>query len=166
MTIISIKKYKIGLVIGRFQPFHYGHAYLLHKALGVADKIIVGIGSSNVTNSDNPWSYQKRRKMLELFIQKEVLQSRIIKIVPLPDHPDDNVWLKETLKKCGSIGVVIGNNDWVEGIFKGANLPVVRINHYKRILFEGYKIRKLMMQGKKWENRVPKILRPLLLKSA
>lgn len=157
-----MNKYKIGLVIGRFQPFHYGHAYLLHKALAIADKIIIGIGSSNIKNSDNPWNYQKRRKMLELFIQKEKLESKINSIISLPDDPDDNVWLKETLKKTGSIDVVIGNNDWVEGIFKAARIPVAKVNHYKRFLFEGYKIRRLMQSGKKWENRVPAYIIPLI----
>lgn len=155
----------MGLVIGRFQPFHYGHAYLLQKALSIADKIIIGIGSSNIKNPDNPWSYKKRREMLDLFLEEKGIENKISSIIALPDNPDDNVWLKKTLKKTGSINVVIGNNDWVSGIFKGANIPVVKVNHYKRGLYEGYKIRKLMRSGEKWEGRVPKILKPLLLKS-
>lgn len=153
-----MKKYKIGLVIGRFQPFHKGHQYLIDRALEIAEKIVIGIGSSNVKNSNNPWSYQERKKMLELFIKKEGIANKVISIVFLPDYPNDDVWLAKTLKKTGRVDIVIGNNDWVKGIFENVKIPVITINHYKRRTLEGYKIRKLMRRQKKWEERVPSYL--------
>ena len=153
-----MKKYKIGLVIGRFQPFHKGHQYLIDRALEIAEKIVIAVGSSNVKNSNNPWSYQRRKKILEMFIEKEGITNKVISIVSLPDHPSDDVWLLKTLKKTGKIDVVIGNNDWVKGIFENVKTPVITINHYRRRTLEGYKIRRLMRKQKKWEERVPSYL--------
>ena len=151
-----VKKYTTGLVIGRFQPFHKGHHYLFEKALKISEKIIVGIGSSQTKNKDNPFDYKQRMRMLKLFIKNEKISQYITKIVALPDTPgDDDLWLKKTLQKTGKIDVVIGNNDWVNGIFKNANIPVLVVGHYKRYLLEGKKIRKLMSKDKNWEERVP-----------
>ena len=41
-------KYKVGFVLGRFQPFHRGHQYLIEKALEQCESVIVGVGSVNV----------------------------------------------------------------------------------------------------------------------
>lgn len=149
------KPYKVALVIGRFQPFHNGHKYLLLKALDYADKIVIGIGSSNRKNEDNPFTFLQRKKMLKLFIENEQISGRVIGIFPSPDVPDDNEWLKDTLKRSGSVDAVIGNNDWVKGIFENAGFSVIRIPYYKRFILEGQKIRKLMKNGKSWQNRVP-----------
>lgn len=153
-----MKKYKIGLVIGRFQPFHKGHQYLIDEALKIAEKIVIAIGSSNIKDSNNPWSYQKRKKMLEMFVEKEGIADKVVSIVSLPDHPSDDVWLSKTLKKTGRVDIVIGNNDWVKGIFENVGTPVITISHYRRRTLEGYKIRKLMRKQKKWERRVPSYL--------
>lgn len=151
----TLKKYKLGLVYGRFQPFHKGHKYLFEKALESIEKIVIGIGSTNVTDENNPYGYEVRKKMLEEFIRHERIEDRILKIVPLDDIPSDDEWLIETLKQTGKIDVVAGNNDWTNGIFKNAGYDVLVVPHYKRYILEGYKIRKLMKEGKNWQNRVP-----------
>lgn len=153
--IMQKKKYQIGLVIGRFQPLHKGHAFLIKKALTFAECLIIGIGSTNVKNSDNPLSFFQRKQLVQLYVRSEGLKDKVKKIISLPDVPNDNEWLKDTLKKTGKIDVVIGNNDWVNGIFEEAGVPIVEIPYYKRYLMEGVKIRKLMKDGKSWENRVP-----------
>ncbi|MBI2622070.1 adenylyltransferase/cytidyltransferase family protein [Candidatus Microgenomates bacterium] len=155
-------KYKTGLIIGRFQPFHNGHLYLIKKALTLVDGLTIGVGSTNVINPDNPWSYSLRKKMLELVFEKENWRDRLIKIVDIPDTPDDNEWLKLTLERTGQFDVSIGNNEWVNGIFEGAGIPVARITFYKRYILEGEKIRQLMRNGKKWQDRVPPYLLNLI----
>ncbi len=153
-----MKPYTVGLVVGRFQPFHKGHKYLIKKALDSAENLVIGIGSSNVKNNDNPYSFSKRKEMLELFLEKEHLAKKVIAIFPSPDIPNDDKWREDVLKRAGKFDVVIGNNDWVNGIFTKVGIPVLLVNYYKRDILEGQKIRKLMRDGKKWEERVPKYL--------
>ncbi len=149
----------MGLVIGRFQPFHNGHAYLIQQALVYCDAIVIGIGSSNKKNEENPLRFRIRKKILLQFLGAENLQSKIVKVISIPDVPDDDEWLRLTTKKSGPIDVVIGNNDWVNGIFSRHNTRVIEIPYYKRHLLEGKKIRERMREGEIWETRVPKYLR-------
>jgi len=158
----NTKPYKLGLVIGRFQPFHLGHKYLIQKALDTADKIIIGIGSANVTDENNPYSYELRKKMVEEFIHQEGIGDRVLRIIPSNDTPSDDDWLEQTLAAAPNVDIVIGNNDWTNGIFEKAGFEVLYVPYYKRELYEGWRIRKLMKEGKNWENRVPSYIIPIL----
>ena len=56
------------IVLGRFQPFHFGHAYLVEKASALrneGDELIVAIGSKQAEwEPNNPWSAEERVAML------------------------------------------------------------------------------------------------------
>ena len=137
----NIKKYKVGLVIGRFQPFHKGHHYLIKEGLKIAESVIIGIGSANVSDMDNPYSIEVRQQTLYSVFKKEMNSGQIEKIVPLDDDISDDVWLEKLFKKTGKIDVVIGNNDRVKGIMEAAGYKTLPIKFYKREIYEGKKIR-------------------------
>lgn len=153
-------KYKIGLVIGRFQPFHLGHKYLIEKALTISDKIVVGIGSPNVSDEKNPYDLSTRKKFLAEFIKRANIEDKVLKIVSIPDVPDDNEWLSIANKKTGKVDVVIGDNEWVNGIYEASGIPVARVGHFKRKTLEGTKIRHHIKTKKPWKSRVPVYLVP------
>lgn len=152
------RRYPVALIIGRFQPFHKGHLYLVKKALTIASKLVIGIGSSNIRNADNPISFQKRKQLVSMVFEKEGLADRLIKIVSIPDVPDDDEWLRITQKRVGSFHVSIGNNDWVSGIFRNASIPVIEAPYLKKSLYRGTTIRALAREGKPWEGSVPHYL--------
>ncbi len=163
------KHFKIGLVIGRFQPFHNGHIFLFKEALKFCDKIIIGIGSSNVLDENNPWTPVQRKQMLEKVLKIEKLENKVLKIIEIPDIPDDEEWFKTTVEKAGEFDVSVGKgspfyghtttaNDSVNGIFKSHGIEVLEIPLWERYLYEGWKIRKLIRKGENWENRVPHYL--------
>lgn len=154
----KVRKYKIGLVIGRFQPFHLGHKFLIDESLKIADKIIIGIGSSNKSDEKNPWDSKTRKKMVSDFVNLEGLSSRVVKIILLHDNPDDDVWFANLVKKTGPFDVTIGNNPWNNGIIERHGIPAVEIGFKNRRLWEGVKIRRLIKNRKKWEDRVPQYL--------
>lgn len=153
-----MKKYSVGLVIGRFQPFHLGHKYLIEKSLELCEKIIIGVGSSNITGEKNPYSLETRLDFIKKFLREENLESRIIKIVDVPDVPDDNDWLKIAQERTGKIDVEIGDNEWTNGIYEAHGVPVIRIGFFRRHILEGTKIRRNMREKKPWKSRVPKYL--------
>ena len=43
---------KIGVYAGSFNPFHVGHADILHQALEVFDEVIVAIGNNPLKDND------------------------------------------------------------------------------------------------------------------
>lgn len=151
-------KYKVALIIGRFQPFHLGHLYLLRKALTIADKIIVGIGSASILDENNPLDYETRRKIIKAVFYKEKIEEKLIKIVALEDFFDDRKWFNNVKKKVGRFDIVVSNNEWTYSIMEKAGSRVKKFSYYKRNLYEGWRIRKLVRNGKSWENRIPDYL--------
>jgi nicotinamide-nucleotide adenylyltransferase len=148
----------IALIVGRFQPFHKGHLYLIKKALKIADKITIGIGSANISDENNPLDFETRKKIIKAVAYKEKIEEKIIKIVPLDDFFDDKKWLENVKKQIGDFDVVLGNNDWTNNILEKAGYKVIKVDYLKRGVYEGWRIRKLIREGKKWQDRVPKYI--------
>ena len=134
-------QYKVGFVLGRFQPFHKGHQYLIEKALEQCDNVIVGVGSANKQDENNPFSFEERKKQIDEALKKQDYFPRITSVFSLDDNPNDDVWLDELHKKTGKLDVVFGNNEWPNGIFEAADIKVVRVPLFKRNIYEGTKIR-------------------------
>ncbi len=91
-----MRKNSLWLIIWRFQPFHIGHELLVQKSLQENPVTLILIGSSNIENIENPWSYEKRKEMIQdFFISQKFLTQ--LSISPLPDFPDDTDWIQEVL---------------------------------------------------------------------
>ncbi|MEK7573509.1 MAG: adenylyltransferase/cytidyltransferase family protein [Patescibacteria group bacterium] len=155
---------KIGLVVGRFQPFHKGHLYLIEKALEASEKIIIVIGSSNMSDENNPLSYKTRAEMIKKVIAEESLEDKVLKIIPSPDDPSDDVWLEKLLIKAGRFDIAFGNNDWTNDILEKAGFKILKIKFLNRKTYQGVIIRELFRKNKKWQNRVPKYLTDFIQK--
>lgn len=55
----------LGLVIGRFQPFHRGHEWIVRKALDHCDRLLIILGSAEMARSvRNPWTVQEREALI------------------------------------------------------------------------------------------------------
>lgn len=147
---------KLGVIIGRFQPFHLGHAWLLKQALKRFKEIIILVGSPNIKNDDNPWDLELRIKMIEKFLTAENIEKKVLKIDSIEDVPDDNEWLEIALKKIGTKNfTIVGDNEWVNGIFENTGYKVFRPGYFERNKYEGVKIRNLFRQDLVWKDRVP-----------
>lgn len=85
--------------------------------------------------------------MLKTWIEQERVGERIIKIVPIPDVPDDNEWIEMAMQATGMVDVVLGNNNWVNDLYRVKRVPVIETDMYKRHLYEGKKIRAKMRKN-------------------
>lgn len=59
--------FSTALFIGRFQPFHIGHASVLHAMQqdGITH-VIIGVGSAQYSRTEeNPFTFLERKKMIE-----------------------------------------------------------------------------------------------------
>ena len=157
-----MQKYKVGLLVGRFQPFHKGHLQLIKESFRYVDTIVIGVGSVGKIDGDNFLSFGERKEILEMVSKKEGWDDKVSKIIPLKDFNNDKLWLAHSREVAGKIDVVIGNNEWTNRIFEKAGYPILRLGFYRRDLYEGVKIRKLIKSGKSWENRVPEHIVALL----
>tara|TARA_B100001113_G_scaffold105482_1_gene85549 strand:+ start:4874 stop:5404 length:531 start_codon:yes stop_codon:yes gene_type:complete len=123
------------IVLGRFQPFHKGHAYLVEAALEKGQTVIA-IGSSQAESSmDNPWSAEEREEMIRSW-----LAGRDAKIVQIPDINDPPNWVEHATKYHGE-GTLVTSDESTRSLYQAANFPVdwVDLNH--RESFEGWRVR-------------------------
>jgi bifunctional NMN adenylyltransferase/nudix hydrolase len=142
---------EIAVVIGRFQPFHNGHAMLLARALEVAPRVIVVLGSSfHARSPKNPFTWQERAAMIAATLTEQ--DRARVTCVPVRDYYDDKRWasavqraVKDNARDARSIALV--------GYFKDAssyylnhfpqwnlvtcdNAPDIDATRVRRILFE------------------------------
>lgn len=72
-----MKKYKNGIIVGRFSPIHIGHEYLIDKALSQCEKVLIIISCNKLRDRNNPYTYEYRKKLIEKIYNKEILDFRI-----------------------------------------------------------------------------------------
>lgn len=79
---------KVGVFIGRFQPFHLGHATVVQRMAQECQHVILVLGSSNRHRSvKNPLSFQQRKTMIHTWWYHEVgLHMSRLSVVPAPDN--------------------------------------------------------------------------------
>ena len=152
-----MKKYKLALFIGRFQPFHKGPLYSLEKAMELGERVVVGIGSSQKSRSEsNPWSYEEREQMVRVVVGGEVM------IVGIEDYQTDSEWAEKVVEIVESEGcephevVVVGNNSWTNEVLEEVGMQVLESGLHNRDELEGVKIREMLRAGQTgWRERVP-----------
>lgn len=82
---------ELAVVIGRFQPWHIGHAALLRQALTCAPKVAVVIGSSHRARSArNPFTFDERVAMISASLSEE--ERACVSFIPVRDYFDDERW--------------------------------------------------------------------------
>ena len=104
-------KYSHIIYIGRFQPFHDSHLQVLNKALSMAERVIVVIGSSNQPRTTkNPWTAQERIVMIHRTLEPS--QRDRVQFVEVGDRLyNDNQWVFdvqrsiETSIRASSMGI-------------------------------------------------------------
>ncbi|MES2264531.1 MAG: bifunctional nicotinamide-nucleotide adenylyltransferase/Nudix hydroxylase [Pseudomonadota bacterium] len=82
---------RAAVLIGRFQPYHKGHATLLRKALDTARKVVIVLGSSFHARSDkNPFTWEERAAMISATLAED--ERGRVTFVPMRDYYDDQRW--------------------------------------------------------------------------
>ena len=95
---MSNKQYDALVYIGRFQPFHLGHKSIIDRALELADRVIIVIGSSNSSRSTrNPFTHQDRVAMIRACYPNHVNE---IQFAHVQDYPyKDSKWISTIQEK-------------------------------------------------------------------
>lgn len=137
------KEYNVAVFIGRFQPFHNQHLQVVKKALEIADKVLIIIGSHRVApDIKNPFSYEERVEMIKASLLDRTITSHTgigndvaihhtsveirdglsrIEFIPVRDYYyNDNLWLAEIQQKTVSF-IKPGDNVCLMGAYKDAS---------------------------------------------
>ncbi len=140
---------KVAIFIGRFQPLHKGHLHVIRVYGKRFEKLVIGIGSVNKHDINNPFSFEERR---EMFRRAGIS----CEVVGIEDVGNDEKWSELVMEKA-NFDVVITGSDWVERCFRGKK-EVLKIKLFKPEKYNGTRIRRLMAEGKEWKSLVhPKV---------
>ena len=145
----------IALFVGRFQPFHNGHLEVLKTVYKDFDEIIIGIGSSQYSNTlDNPFTAEERKEMIEKTLNAEGIKN--YKIYFIPDIHNYSKWVSHVESIVPKFDIVISNNSSTNKLFSEKGYTIRNTPLFDRKKYSGKVIRKRMIKGKKWKNYVPK----------
>jgi nicotinamide-nucleotide adenylyltransferase len=155
--IKNTNKNGIALFIGRFQPLHHGHVYVIKQILKSNKKIKIGIGSSQLSHTlNNPFTYEERKRFLNAALEKRGISSKTYEIYDIPDIFNANKWVDHIISIVGEFDSVYTNSDWVRELFSNKGIKVQKKITIFNKKFNGTYIRNLIIKNdKKWKNLVP-----------
>lgn len=143
---------RASVFIGRFQPFHLGHVFMIKKC--TTESMYIGIGSSQYHHTfDNPFTYEERKTMIELALKDEFFIT--YDIYPVKDIHDPPRWVDHVTTCLPPFTTVLTNNEVTASLFKAKGFTVVIPGLQKRDLYKGEIIRERMRTDQSWEHLVP-----------
>jgi nicotinamide-nucleotide adenylyltransferase len=130
----------VALIIGRFQPLHWGHVKLIEWVRSEGDEAHLGIGSSQFDHTrENPFTADERRRMVE--VADEAHGLKVARVDEVPDIFDDTRWVSHVESCCGKFDHIFSHNEWTARLFAEAGYEVRAAPMFDRPLLEGTKIR-------------------------
>ena len=133
------------IVLGRFQPFHRGHAALVEAALdyanenGLSSRIV--IGSANQPESlENPWSWQERKQMICCWLQTNHPNIEV-DVIAVPDINDPPNWVEHAEQYHGEAGVLFTSDGPTTDLYRKSGWEVIESPLKARESWEGWRIR-------------------------
>jgi bifunctional NMN adenylyltransferase/nudix hydrolase len=155
------KRYKVAVLIGRFEPFHNGHLANALQALDIADHLQILIGSSfQPRTPKNPFRFHERQEMVNNAIMFERHRAPI-SINPLPDFKySNNSWISYVQTTVAKehpdvndadiciLGYDKDESSWYNHAFpEWAFIPLEGFVEYGSMPIDATKIRELYFEG-------------------
>ena len=162
----SNKKEDIALFIGRFQPLHHGHIYVIRNILKSFNTLKIGIGSSQLSNVKNdPFTNDERKQFINAALKKREISSKKYKIYNIPDIFNAKKWCDHVISIVGEFDVVFSNSSFIRQLFQNKGIKVGRRLVIFKNKFNATNIRNLIAKDdKSWLKLVPKEVYNLIQK--
>ena len=130
------------IYIGRFQPFHNGHYFIIQQACQISKKVMIFCGStSKIRTLKNPFTYTERKTLILNSCNTEIQKK--LYILPLYDYQRNDIWIqsinhtvqkivrKDKKVKIGLIGHMKDNTSYYLQLFR--NWPLIITENFNNI---------------------------------
>lgn len=144
----------IGLVC-RFKPLHVVHAALLETLCERAGRLLIGVGSSNRYDADNPFTCAETVAMVE-----RVLRPRFANFesIPVPDLGHGPRWRAQLVGLFGPLDLFVTANAYVAALLR-ETYPLAHprelVPAARHAPVDGARVRRALARGEPWEHLVP-----------
>lgn len=128
------------IVLGRFQPFHLGHAGLVQAAVehAAGDEVVVAIGSGQAGwEANNPWTADERQAMIEAWSAEQGLELTVVSVEDINDPPN---WVEHATSAHGTGTLVTSDGPTVD-LYRAAGWDVHEVALSERETLEGWRVR-------------------------
>jgi len=148
----------VALFIGRFQPLHHGHIYVLKNILKSYTFLKIGIGSSQLSHTENdPFTGNERKQFLIAALKKRKFPPERYEIFEIPDIFNAIKWVDHVISIVGEFDILFSNSDWVRQLFLKKGIIVGKKMVIFKNKYNGSNIRKLINKNdKSWTMLTPK----------
>ena len=144
---------KRGLYIGRFQPFHSGHLRVIKNALKDVDELIIVVGSSDKSfSNDNPMTAGERVEIIKETLKDEKVKNNYY-IIPIPDIDINATWVSHVEMNVPKFQVVYSGTDLTKTLFEQKGYRTIPLERWKEI--SATEVRKRIIEDSGWEELVP-----------
>lgn len=151
-------------MVARWKPVHLGHAAVLRGLSDSAQHALIGIGSSNRHDANNPFSAAETADMI-----RRVLAGRdnysLFEVPDLGNGPKWRLLVRDLIEeqlatRGGRLGAFVTANDYVRDLMQGIYPvvhPIVIVAPRDRTRLTGTAVRNAMLQGgDDWRRLVPR----------
>lgn len=150
----------VGLLVGRWQPFHNGHLEMVNQSASKVDTLYLGIGSINKNDGKNPFSPSERKLMITNSVSNDVKDK--LRIFFVPDFADDKKWIECINYLVPKHDVVFSSDSRMTSLYASSGKYVREIKLLQRDLLSGTNMRKMLLEGKDISEHVPKGTRDVI----
>ena len=143
---------RVGFV-ARFRPPHLGHSAILSALSRDAATVVVGIGSANRYDLDNPFTGEETSELL-----RPLLTEGRFEIHLLPDLYDGPRWAEMVHGRFGELDLFVTANDYVRSLVEGfwrVRHPLELLEPAERVAVDGKGVRRAIARGDDWARLVP-----------
>ncbi len=157
-TKLTDSKRNVALFIGRFQPLHHGHIYVLNKIFKGYKKIKIGIGSAQLSKTKtDPFTSEERVSFINSALKVRNINPDRFEIFAIPDIFNANKWVDHVISIVGNFDAIYSNSDWVRQLFQNKGFIVGEKLEIFKKKYNATNVRKLISkENRNWTVLVPK----------
>ncbi|MHA1610583.1 MAG: nicotinamide-nucleotide adenylyltransferase [Promethearchaeota archaeon] len=136
----------VGLIIGRFQPFHNGHLQFILYMIQQVSVLKIGIGSSQYHSTiDNPFTYLERSNMISQTLLDNGVSLDAFHVFAIPDLHNADLWVNEVIKIVGDFDLFYSNSQWTRQLFQKRGKNMGEIQKFDFTRYNGSNIRQRLL---------------------
>jgi len=148
---------KVGLLVGRFQPFHLGHLEAVRYALRRVDYLYIVVGSAQRSHErDNPFTAAERIAMIKSALDGSRMDPSKWMAIPIADADSHSLWVSTVESMVPKFDVVFTNDALTFILFKGEGFEARAVPYLDRSKYSATNVRDRILERKDWESLVPR----------
>lgn len=118
-----MRRIRSALFIGRFQPYHAGHHWVVKRLARKFDEVLIVIGSTQVNRTrDNPLTVKEREGLIHAALKADDVDKKCV-VLELRDKHDNEKWVRALLALCPSFDEAFSNHPLTLKLLRERGFP-------------------------------------------